>query len=307
MAVRSDIAPGRPETPRAPHGHGVAATVRGRTGRSSVGPRGARWATARTRFAPPLAVATVLVLALILSSGFRAEVQRAAIILGHGDAAALRDYLRSYGAWAPVASLLLMVAQAVAAPVPASLLVFANGLAFGVLWGTLFSLAGQLLAAAVCFWLARTLGRGPTGALLGRLGLAAADRWLARWGAVGILAARLVPGVAFDAVSYAAGLTQIGFGRFAVATVVGVAPQTLAYAYLGERVPGAVWLPLVPTVLVAVGVALATLVRHRRRHAPRRLNGERTPGLLPSTTPDRDPGAGRRSRPVGAPEPTEGA
>lgn len=128
-------------------------------------------------------VITVLV-ALVygLHDGLRSEVNRALVILASGDGVAIGTYLRSHGAWAPVASLFLMLVQAVAAPVPvpAILVAFANGLAFGVVWGGLLTVAGQTLAAAVCFWIARALGRGPAEALTSSLGLETADRWLTR-------------------------------------------------------------------------------------------------------------------------------
>ena len=213
--------------------------------------------------APPLAAAAILALAYLLSAGVRSEVGRTVAILGRGDGDALRDYILSYGAWAPVASLLLMVLQALAAPVPAFLVVFANGLAFGVFWGGILSLVGQTLAAALCFWIARTFGRAPVEALVGKLGLESADRGVARWGARGVLVARLVPGMAFDAVSYAAGITRVGFGTFLAATVLGAAPQSFLYAYLGQSAPRFAWALLAATVLV--GGAVAATACHRRR------------------------------------------
>ena len=138
---------------------------------------------------------------------------------------------------APVASLFLMLVQAVAAPVPALLVAFANGLAFGVVWGGLLTVVGQTLAAAVCFWIARALGRGPVEALTSSLGLETADRWLTRWGSRGIILLRLVPGISFDVVSYGAGLTGIRFAPFRMATAVGVTPQAFLYAYLIREVP----------------------------------------------------------------------
>jgi uncharacterized membrane protein YdjX (TVP38/TMEM64 family) len=144
------------------------------------------------------------------------------------------------------------------------LIVFANGVAFGVWWGWLISLLGQTAAAAVCFGLARVLGRGPVEALVGRFGLAAADRWFAHWGVTGVFVTRLVPGVGFDAASYAAGLTGVGFGPFVVATAVGSAPQTLLYAYLGRYAPQAAWLLLAATLLIGGAVGMVLLVRRRQ-------------------------------------------
>lgn len=47
------------------------------------------------------------------------EVDRAAALLGRRDVSGLRDYILSIGLWAPVVSALLMVLQALVAPLPA--------------------------------------------------------------------------------------------------------------------------------------------------------------------------------------------
>jgi uncharacterized membrane protein YdjX (TVP38/TMEM64 family) len=68
--------------------------------------------------------------------------------------------MRGFGVWAPVISLLLMLLQAVIAPLPGSIVAAANGVIFGVWWGTLLSWVGGLLGATASFWLARLLGQG---------------------------------------------------------------------------------------------------------------------------------------------------
>ncbi len=221
---------------------------------------GSRW-TQLTIFA---ATAIFVGAAYLLSDTIRAEAAKAAEMLTRGDLESLRDYIRSFGNWAPVVSILLLVFQALAAPIPGFVVVFANGLAFGLFWGWVFSLAGQVLAAALCFWIARTLGRGPTSAIVGRLGVESADRWFARWGAHAVLVTRIVPGMAFDAVSYAAGLTKMGFLRFIGATAIGTAPTTLLYAYLGERAPEVGWLLLAVSGVVTAAVAISVISRRRR-------------------------------------------
>ena len=218
-----------------------------------------------------LAAAAAFGLVYLLSSGFRSELHRALGILGRGDIAGLRDYIVSYGAWAPVASCFLMVLQALAAPVPSFLITFANGLAFGVFWGWILSLFGHVLAASVCFGISRSLGRVPVEVLVGKAGLESADRWFARWGMYAVFAARLVPGVAFDVISYAAGLTRMRFRSFLAATALGIFPQTLLYSFLGHRAPEYVALFLVSSALVvAVVVTVAILRRRRERLKPKR-------------------------------------
>jgi uncharacterized membrane protein YdjX (TVP38/TMEM64 family) len=217
-----------------------------------------------------LAVA-VFGLLYLLSDGFRSETNRAVGILGHGDIAGLRDYIVSFGVWAPVASLFLMVLQALVAPVPSFLITFANGLAFGVFWGWMLSVFGHVLAASVCFGISRALGRVPVEVLVGRAGLESADRWFARWGVYAVFAGRLLPGVAFDAISYAAGLTNMRFRNFLVATTLGIVPQTFLYSYLGRQAPEYVGLFLVTTGLFLLAVIAVAVVRYRReRRGPER-------------------------------------
>ena len=218
-----------------------------------------------------LVAATLFGLLYLLSAGFRFEVNRAVGLLGRGDIAGLRDYILSYGLWAPVASCFLMVLQALVAPVPSFLITFANGLAFGVFWGWMLSLFGHVLAAAVCFWISRALGRVPVEILVGKSGLQSADRWFARWGLYAVFAGRLIPGVAFDAISYAAGLTRMRFRSFLIATALGIFPQTFLYSYLGRQAPEYVGLFMVTSALVvAVVVAVAVLRYRRDRRRPKR-------------------------------------
>src|SRR5262245_31840696 len=201
------------------------------------------WLTQRSirtlQLALVIGLAGVIAAAYWLHPGVHAEVNRAMAVLVSGDGEAIGNYLHGYGIWAPFASIFLMILQAVAAPVPAIFIAFANGLTFGVFWGGLLTVAGQSIAAVVCFAIARALGREPVEALAGKFGLETADRWFTRWGARGIFVLRLLPGISFDVISYAAGLTGIRFTSFVAATAMGVAPLAFLYAYLIREAPTA--------------------------------------------------------------------
>ncbi len=233
-------------------------------GSVALNARAVRW----LRIVLLAAVSAPFVFLYLLSEAFRSEVNRALGILGRGDIEGLRDYILSYGFWAPVVSSFLMVLQALVAPVPSFVITFANGLAFGVFWGWMLSLFGHTLAAAVCFGISRALGRVPVEILVGRAGLESADRWFEKWGLYAVFVARLFPGVAFDAVSYAAGLTRMRFRSFIVATALGIFPQTLLYSFLGRQAPEYVTLFLI-TSAIAVAVVLVVALRRRRRERRR--------------------------------------
>ena len=56
-----------------------------------------------------------------------------------------------------------------------------------------------------------------------------------KYGKNAILVARLLPFVPFDPISYAAGLTPMGFWEFFLATGIGQLPATLIYSYAASK------------------------------------------------------------------------
>lgn len=210
------------------------------------------------------------VAAWLLSPDVRQVVGTAIDILTTADVAVaiagLTDYLRSFGIWAPVVSAALMVLQSVAAPIPAFLLTFANGMLFGWIWGAALSWSSAMAGAALCFGLARVLGRPAVERLAGGSAvLASTDRFFARFGTHAILVARLLPFVSFDVVSYAAGLTPMRFSRFLLATGLGQLPATLLYSWLGQTATGSLrmvfWAFSIAAALAVLSVALAPRLR----------------------------------------------
>lgn len=222
------------------------------------------WSVRRIRAGVVLALIVSAGLAYLIWPAFRSEMSLAFDLLAGGDISGLRDYILSFGAWAPVVSTFLMVLQAIAAPLPAFVITFANGLAFGAFRGGLLSLFGATLAAVVSFWISRALGRGPVAALIGGTNLESADRWFARYGAYAVLVARLIPILSFDVISFAAGLTRMRFPGFLLATIIGMAPATFIYAYLGGHAPQYVEALLAVFALVIALALIAALIRRRR-------------------------------------------
>jgi len=221
------------------------------------------------RSALTVALIALIGLAYLVYEPFRVEANQAVSVLASGNIEAVRDYILSYGAWAPVISAALMILQALLAFLPAFVLAFANGLAFGAFWGGLLSLSSATLAAAVSFGIAHALGRAPVEAILGKRSLGAADVWFARYGVYAVLIARLVPVVSFDVISYAAGLTRMSFSRFLLATIVGMAPVTFVYSFLGERAPQYIDILLVIFgLIVGAGVVYAVAIRYKKYRNP---------------------------------------
>lgn len=189
----------------------------------------------RVRWTILLGLGAILAILYLVLPPFKAQMQRAALLLARADIREVKEYLRGFGPWAPLVSGLLMVFQSVAAPLPAFVITFANGLLFGAWWGTLLSWSSAMVGAAVCFGISRLFGRPVVERLVGRRSLELTDRFFQRYGRYAVLLARLIPVISFDVVSYAAGLTAIGWGEFLLATGLGQLPATVVYSVLGQE------------------------------------------------------------------------
>ena len=171
-----------------------------------------------------------------------------------GDFTVVRDFVASYGGYAALISFLLMIFQSIAAPLPAFLITFANASLFGWWKGAILSWSSAMVGAAICFYIAKILGRDVAEKLTSKTGLEQIDTFFERYGKNTILICRLLPFVSFDIVSYAAGLTSMSFVSFFVATGVGQLPATIVYSYVGGMLTGGAKL-LVTALLILFAIS----------------------------------------------------
>lgn len=125
-----------------------------------------------------------------------------------------------------------------------------------------------MAGAAVCFYIARVLGRDAVVRLTSKGALKSADVFFERYGRNTILICRLLPFVSFDLVSYAAGLTGMGFWAFFLATGAGQLPATVVYSYVGGMLTGGARLFVAGLLILFAVTALAFLIKtvYNNRH-----------------------------------------
>ncbi len=180
------------------------------------------------------------------------------------DRERLRQTVSSAGTLAPAVFVLLLVVQAVLAPLPAPAVATAGGYLFGTLQGFVLTWLGALVGGVLCFVLSRSLGRGFVERSTRLKGF---DEYVREHGAVAIFILRLIPLISFDAISYAAGLTGISFWRFLIATALGMAPGTFVFVYLGSTKLG-------PGVYAALGgLAFLAVAAYIYYHRLQRVEG----------------------------------
>lgn len=155
-----------------------------------------------------------------------------------GDFEEMKAFIGKYGRQAMLVSGFLMIFQSIAAPLPAFFITLTNANLFGWWQGCILSWVSSMAGAALCFYIARFLGRDVVEKLCTKGALLSIERFFEKYGAKCILIARLLPFISFDVVSYAAGLTAMEFWSFFAATGIGQLPACIVYSYVGGMLTG---------------------------------------------------------------------
>lgn len=192
--------------------------------------------------------------------GLVAAVLAAAIVGPEHEA--LRDAVGGLGPAAPAAfvagyavlSLLL---------VPGALLSAAAGALFGPVWGSVLAFLGGVVGSTAAFAAGRRLGRGSVRALSGPR-MATIDTWLTDHGVWTLAVVRILPGVPYSMLNYAAGMTGIPAGHYVKGSLLGLIPGAVAYAILGSTLHDPVsWRFAAALALIAAVLALGRFAERR--------------------------------------------
>jgi len=151
-----------------------------------------------------------------------------------------------------------MILQALIAPIPAASISVVAGSLYG--FSAVFCVgAGSLLGALLSFTIARRYGKGYVEGRFNPEGIRSINEFVDGHGFTAIFLSRLFPWVSFDLVSYAAGITEISYRRFFLATLLGMIPGTILYVELGGLLAKHPLIHIV--VFIAILMALAIVYR----------------------------------------------
>ena len=178
------------------------------------------------------------------------------------DASDLRNWILSFGLWAPVIYIVVYTIRPLVF-FPASVLSIAGGLAFGAWMGTVYTIIGATLGAMLSFYVAKTVGKSLVKKdWTGNAGKIQAQ--MEQNGFLYVLLFRLIPVINFDLISYMAAIAKVRFTSFALATLIGIIPGTFAYNFLGSSFvsgnPKTIFFAVVVFVVLTV---VPILIRNR--------------------------------------------
>ena len=147
----------------------------------------------------------------------------------------LKDFISSFGAYSPVAYILLQMIQVIVAPIPGGATEFLGGYLFGVKAGFIYAMIGLLLGSWSAFSLARIFEKWAIEKFVSPKILRKFDYLVGHQGVILSFLLFLAPGFPKDALCYILGLTPMHVGVFLFISTIGRMPGTLIATLQGAK------------------------------------------------------------------------
>ena len=173
------------------------------------------------------------------------------------DRAKVQEFVTRFGPWAPLAAILLHVAQVLLAPIPGQVIDAVNGYLFGTVWGTIYSLIGVIAGSSMAMALARRFGRPWAERLIKRETLERLDGYSRQRGALFFFLVFLIPFLPDDVACFLAGLTPLPLPELIVLAAVGRLPGILAANFVGANAAALTQTQVAFFIAVLAAIALA--------------------------------------------------
>ena len=161
--------------------------------------------------------------------------QHAYGIIEHGDIVGLAEYLRSFGSWSILVTVLLFIIMTFTIVFPFMILSGAAGIMYGLFWGVMISWVGEVIGAVVMFVFARYFFRVLIENWIKKSTyLKQVDDYSAKNGFKALLIARLLPLAPSGIITAVASISRISFRDFFLATLIGKLPPVVIKVLLGH-------------------------------------------------------------------------
>ena len=155
----------------------------------------------------------------------------------------LRQWVRGFGAIAPLVFVAVQMLQIIIFVIPGEVPQIASGYLFGIAGGLALTMAGAALGSAVAFLASRVLGTEFLRAILRGEQLDRMQRMATSPRAtITFFLFFLIPGIPKDILCYVAGLSRMRLAVFMVISTVGRLPGVVGSVVMGDAAAGQRWL-----------------------------------------------------------------
>ena len=213
---------------------------------------------------------------IVLTAVVAVVVVAVVVLVPLPTAVQMRDWAKTIGPWFPLTFLAAHIVVTIF-PFPRTAFTLAAGLLFGPALGVPLAVLASAVSAVIALLLVRAVG-WQLSRLVSHPSIDALDERLRRRGWPAIVSLRLIPAVPFSVLNYAAGASAVRILPYALATVIGLLPGTLAVVILGDALTGHISPLLFLVSFCTACVGVAGLVLEARSHGRHRASDERPAG-----------------------------
>ncbi|WP_027065572.1 TVP38/TMEM64 family protein [Maribacter sp. Hel_I_7] len=228
------------------------------------------YTSSTTKSKLPLYISIALVLGIVTSYFLIPEVKEfldeAWSVLTSDDEERVQKWVSGFGWLGPIVLVLAMIAQMFLLVVPSILLMVVSVLAYGPIWGSVIIIASVYGASTVGYFIGSYFGDTIVKRIIGKKSEKKVASFLDDYGFWAVIVTRLNPFLSNDAISFVGGLLRMGYWKFMVATLVGIAPLTAFIAIFGKSIDelkmGLLWGSVIS--LLAFGAYIWWAKKHKK-------------------------------------------
>lgn len=190
-----------------------------------------------------LLIAT-LVASYVIFPSFKEGVDNGWEAIRSNDQEAMRDWVQRFGILGPIILIVIMALQIFLLFVPNLLLFVIAIMCYGPVWGPLISLVGVAASSSLGYFVGSKVGPRAIDRFVSPKAQDKIAFYVRRYGVKAIFVFRL-SSLSTDAVGFVAGILEMNYRHFLVATLAGVAPVLTLLALYGKsgRIENAlIWL-----------------------------------------------------------------
>ena len=178
----------------------------------------------------------------------------------------LKGVIRSFGAYSPLAYVLLQFLQVVIAPIPGGAIEFLGGYIFGAKAGFGYSMIGLFFGSWFAFGLARVFEKIAVEKFVPAETRKKFDYLIGHEGLILSFLLFLIPGFPKDALCYILGLTPMHTGVFLIISTLGRIPGTLMACLQGGKAFDAQYKTMIVLLGMSTLIILVFYIYHEEIH-----------------------------------------
>lgn len=181
-----------------------------------------------------LGIILVLVGCYFLIPDFQNGINNAFVVLTSDDQERIHDWVKQFGAWGPIVIILGMTGQMFALVIPNLLLFIIAIVCYGPVWGGLICLTGVFISSSIGYLIGRKLGPRAVDRFVSENTQEKIKVFIERYGSKAIAIARL-SSFSSDGISFAAGILEVGYKKYIIATLTGIIPLITLLGIYGKN------------------------------------------------------------------------